>query len=125
LLTRHDFPFGSWGELRGRTICLTEGAYFNRELSRRFLIDPLVFSGTRDARMALQDGRCVGWAYDNTVLLQLLGQPGWSRYELSLPLVFEVRWAVAVRQGEAERTLGRFITATIVDWHRDGLLRRL
>lgn len=125
LLARDDFPFGSWGELRGRSICLTEGAYFNRELAARFLIDPLVFSGTRDARMALQDGRCVGWAYDNTILMRLLNQPGWADYQLALPPIFQVRWAIAVRQGEATRTLGRFITAAIVDWHRSGLLQQL
>ncbi len=48
LLARADAPYRDWGQLRGRPVCLTDGAYYNRTLGERYLIRPLVFPGTRD-----------------------------------------------------------------------------
>src|SRR6478735_1492202 len=75
LMARDDAPFRDWNQLRGRPVCLTEGAFFNRALTERYLLDPIVFPGNRDAMMALRDGRCVGWAFDDTVLGRLVAEP--------------------------------------------------
>lgn len=122
LLAHNDLPFSVWGELRGRPVCLTEGSYYNRILSERYLITPIVFLGTRDTQLALRDGRCLGWAYDDTVLAQVLTEPGWKNYETNLPPILQIQWAIAVRQGEGERSLGRFVSDTVVAWHRSGYL---
>lgn len=122
LLAHNDLLFTDWGELRGRPVCLTEGSYYNRALSERFLIVPVVFSGVRDTRLALRDGRCVGWAYDDTVLAQTVSERGWEDYGLSLSLILQTPWAIAVRKGEGDRSLGRFVSDSVADWHRSGYL---
>ena len=122
LLAHDDLPFSDWGELRGRPVCLTEGSYYNRMLSERYLITPVTFVGTRDTQLALRGGRCVGWAYDDTVLAQVVTEPGWEEYKTGLPTILQIEWAIAVRQGEGERSLGRFVSDTVVDWHRSGYL---
>lgn len=122
LLAHNDLLFSDWGELRGRPVCLTEGSYYNRALSERFLIVPVVFSGVRDTQLALRDGRCVGWAYDDTVLAQTVSEQGWEGYNLSLSPILQTPWAIAVRKGEGERSLGRFVGDSVADWHRSGYL---
>lgn len=122
LLTPDTQVHDGWEALEALPVCLTEGAYFNRELVERFGIEPRIFPGTRDSRLALRDGRCVGWAYDDSVLSQVLGEPGWSDFRLALPTLLKTPWAIAVARGEGERSLGRFIARTVADWHRSGWL---
>ncbi|NLC35431.1 MAG: transporter substrate-binding domain-containing protein [Alcaligenaceae bacterium] len=122
LLAHNDLLFTDWGELRGRPVCLTEGSYYNRALSERFLIVPVAFSGVRDTQLALRDGRCVGWAYDDTVLAQTVSEDGWKDYSLSLSPILQTPWAIAVRKGEGDRSLGRFVSDSVADWHRSGYL---
>lgn len=122
LLTPKDTPFTDWGQLRGRDVCLTAGAYYNRTLIEQFLIDPNVYSGTRDTQLALRDGRCVGWAYDNTSLARLAGKDRWAEYGTPLPTILRTPWAVAVSKDEADRQWGRFMSEMVVYWHRSGRL---
>ena len=125
LMARDDAPFRDWNQLRGRPVCLTEGAFFNRALTERYLIDPIVFPGNRDAMMALRDGRCVGWAFDDTVLGRLVAEPEWAGYRLALPVILSTPWAVAVRKGEGEAAWGREMADQVADWHRRGRLLAL
>jgi polar amino acid transport system substrate-binding protein len=122
LLARAGGPFHDWGQLRGRPVCLTDGAYFNRTLIERHLIDPVVFTGTRDTLLALRDGRCVGWAFDDTVLARLLAEPEWADHRLAMPSILGTPWSVAVRRGEGDAALGRFVADAVADWHRTGRL---
>ncbi|MFN2359478.1 MAG: ABC transporter permease subunit [Marinobacter sp.] len=122
LLTRQDFPYSDWGEMRGRPVCLTEGAFYNRRVSEHYLVNPVVLPGTRDSRLALRERRCLGWAYDDTVLAQVLSEEGWEEYQLSLPAILETPWAIAVASGEGSKPLGRLISDAVVQWHRDGTL---
>jgi polar amino acid transport system substrate-binding protein len=122
LLTRRGSPFKDWGQLRGRPVCLSEGAFFNRVLAERYLIDPVVFSGTRDALLALRSGRCVGWAFDDTKIMNLLRGEEWAEYRIGLPSILTTAWAVAVRKGESDRAWGRFVADAVADWHRSGYL---
>lgn len=122
LLTPEDTPFTSWGQLRGRTVCLTAGAYYNRTIIDRYLINPATFNGTRDTQLALRDGRCVGWAYDNTSLARLVQKGEWSNYDRPLPTILSTPWAVAVSQEESGKAWGRFVSNMVAHWHRSGHL---
>lgn len=125
LLAPEGSLFTDWGQLRGRTICLVEGAYFNRVLTERFLLDPLVFTGNRDAMLALQDGRCVGWAFDDTVLSQIIRENEAPGLALSLPTIVPTPWTIAVRKGERDAPFGQFVADTVADWHREGTILAL
>ncbi|MFO1422877.1 MAG: transporter substrate-binding domain-containing protein, partial [Candidatus Competibacteraceae bacterium] len=112
----------SWADLRGRKVCATQGAYFNRSMAQRFLLDLQVFNGTRDTKMALRDGRCVAWLYDDTGIVGLLNDPEWANYEAPLPSMMISPWAVAIAASEHESGFERAISDAIADWHRSGWL---
>ena len=112
----------SWADLRGRKVCATQGAYFNRSMAQRFLLDLQVFNGTRDTKMALRDGRCVAWLYDDTGIVGILGDPEWANYEAPLPSMMISPWAVAIAALERGSQLERAISDAVADWHRSGWL---
>ncbi len=116
----------SWDSLRGRQICLSNGAFFNRTLIQRHLINPVIFKGTRDTLLALEAGRCEGWVYDD-VALQRLKQddPRWQNYYLPLSPIMVQPWAAAVSRAERNSSWGLLVSDIMIDWHRNGELSNI
>jgi polar amino acid transport system substrate-binding protein len=112
----------TWADLRGKKVCATQGAYFNRPMAQRFLLELQVFNGTRDTRLALRDGRCVAWLYDDTGILGILADAELANYETPLPSMMISPWAIALAAGERGSRLERAISDTVADWHRSGWL---
>ncbi|MDS4068353.1 MAG: transporter substrate-binding domain-containing protein [Candidatus Competibacter sp.] len=112
----------SWADLRGKKVCATQGSYFNRAMAQRFLLDLQVFNGTRDTRMALRDGRCVAWLYDDTGFAGILNDPEWAHYQAPLPSMMISPWAMAIAAPERGSQFERAISDAIADWHRSGWL---
>jgi polar amino acid transport system substrate-binding protein len=112
----------TWADLRGKSVCATQGAYFNRAIAERFLLDLQIFNGTRDASLALRDERCIAWLYDDTVIYWILRNPEWSQYIAPLPSAMVSPWAIAIAAAERDSRLERLLSDTVADWHRSGWL---
>lgn len=115
----------SWSELYGRSICLTKNAYFNRDISERFLLKVQEYEGTLDNMAALQFGKCTGWIYDDTALTRLLQDPRWSEFNTPLASILVNPWAIAVKKSEQHTEFGLKISDAIIDWHRSGKILSL
>jgi polar amino acid transport system substrate-binding protein len=111
-----------WTQLRGQSVCSTQGAYFNRPMARRYLLDLQIYNGTRDAKLALRQGRCVGWLYDDTEIEAELARPEWRGYAMPLPSLLLSPWAMAIRKGRHGAALARMVGDAIAEWHRTGFL---
>jgi polar amino acid transport system substrate-binding protein len=111
-----------WTDLRGQTVCTTQGAYFNRPMAQRYLLDLRTFNGPRDAKLALREGQCAGFLYDDTALAGDLRQPEWQDYAMPLPGLLLSPWAIAIPQGEEGGEFDRLVGDAVADWHRAGLL---
>lgn len=122
LLVPEGKELSSWDSVAQLPICLTEGAFFNRALIEQYDIRPLFFSGTRDSRLALGDGRCIGWAYDDSALSQVVASGQMPGYQLGMSPVMTMEWGIGVPLGEADQPLGQFISQAVADWHRSGFL---
>ncbi len=122
LFGRPDLPYTDWGQLRGRPVCLTGGAYFNRTLQERYLVEGMVFPSNGAALLALADGRCVGWAFDDTAIAQLALSGEYPGFTPALPVILPTPWAAAVARGEGEAAWGRFVADVIAHWHVSGFL---
>ena len=122
LFARPDLPYTDWGQLRGRPVCLTGGAYFNRALQERYLVEGMVFPSNGAALLALADGRCVGWAFDDTAIAQLHLSGEYPGFAPALPVILPTPWAVAVASGEGDAPWGRFVSDVVAHWHVSGFL---
>ncbi|HJU15921.1 MAG TPA: transporter substrate-binding domain-containing protein [Stellaceae bacterium] len=111
-----------WTELRGQTVCSTQGAYFNRPMARRYLLDLRLYNGTRDAKLALRQGRCAGWLYDDVAIEAALASPEWRGYAMPLPSLLLSPWAMVIHRGRDGADFDRMIGDAIAEWHRTGFL---
>ncbi len=122
LLMPRGKPVADWADLRGQRICATQGALFNRPMAQRYLLDLQLFNGTRDAKLALRDGRCVGWLYDDTAIAGDLTRQEWAGYGMPLPSSMVSPWGMAIALDERGTAYERTLSDIVAGWHRSGLL---
>jgi polar amino acid transport system substrate-binding protein len=113
-----------WAELKGKKVCAVQGAYYNRKVSQLYGPDLVVFPAVPDALSALQGGNCVGFLFDDTLIVSTLsaGDPRWANYEMPLPSVDPQPWAIGVRLEDLTSPFGMLLHDMSVDWHKTGLL---
>lgn len=100
LLTRKDNGISSWEELKGKKVCGIQGSFYNKDLTEMG-IEMVNFPGTAEAYTALQDGRCLGFAYDNSALVGKLLEPNWSQdWHQGLPVILSQPWGMGIRKGD-------------------------
>src|SRR5436190_6563395 len=113
----------SWDQLKGKKVCLIQGAFYNKELQEKYGVEGVAFPGTSEALTALRNGNCFAYAYDDTQIVGEMQKPEWKDYEMPLNSILVVPWGIAVKQGE--KALGELISKAIVDWHKTGFIRQL
>jgi len=113
----------SWDQLRGKKICLIQGAFYNKELQEKYGVEGVAFPGTAEAYAALKNGNCVGFAYDDTAIVGELQKAEWGTYEMPLDSLLPVPWGMAVKQGE--KAFADFLSKTITEWHKTGFITQL
>ena len=122
LLLRPDQKAADWPDIRGLKICAIQGSYFNRPMSQRYLLDLVIFNNARDAKLALRDGQCKGYLFDNTAIQSDLAKPEWAGYKAPLPPAMVAPWAIAVAKREQGTELEWALGDAVADWHRTGFL---
>lgn len=113
----------SWDQLRGKKVCLIQGAFYNKELQEKYGVDGVAFPGTAEAYNALKNGNCVAFAYDDTAIVGETLKPEWSAYEMPLDSILFVPWGLAVKQGE--KKFADMMAKTAVEWHKTGYIQEL
>ncbi len=119
---RPEIHVTEWQAMRGQKICATQGAYFNRPMSQRYLLDLVMYRSIRDALLALKDGRCVGFLYSSAAVQAYLKKPEWAGYTTPLPIAMFAPWAINVSRKEHNSELDHLIGDIVADWHRTGFL---
>lgn len=122
LFMRPEQRIKAWAEIRGKQVCVTQGSYFNRPMAQRYLLDLVTFNNARDARLAVRDGRCVGFLFDNTAIRSDLLRPEWAGYHAPLPPAMVVPWSLVLAREEAGTDFERWLSDTVAEWHRSGYL---
>jgi polar amino acid transport system substrate-binding protein len=113
----------SWDQLKGKKVCLIQGAFYNKELQEKYGVEGVAFPGTAEAYSALRNGNCVAFAYDDTAIVGELQKPEWSDYDMPLDSILPQPWGLAVKTGE--KGLADFMSKTIADWHKTGFIQQL
>ena len=129
MLARKGARIGSVNDLKGRKICALQGAYYNREVSERFVQGDLVaFRGVPEGEQATLTGQCDAFLYDDVILVwKKSSEPDkWKDYDLvMIPQIAPLPWGIAVRTEERDLEWGKYVSGVIADWHRTGFLLNL
>lgn len=122
LFMRPEQRFDSWASVRGQKLCATQSAYFNRPMSERYLLDLQMYKNTRDALMALRDGRCVGYLYSSVAIEAYLADPDWQGYRAPLPVAMIAPWGIMIPRNAKGSPYELAVSDIVADWHRSGYL---
>lgn len=113
----------SWSQMKDKPVCGVTGSFYNRQASEKYGFQFVGFSAVPEALTAMQQGRCVGFLFDDTAILGQLGKPQWSGYDMPLPSQDSQPWGIAVKQGAA--ALAQQVHDAIVAWNKDGTILEL
>lgn len=113
-----------WTQLKDRKVCAIQGAYYNRRVTQLYGADLVAFTGIPEALNALQQGNCIAFVFDNTLIDSTLagGDAKWASYEMPLVTEDEQAWAIAVPLPELNGAYGEFMKKVSIDWHKAGLI---
>lgn len=121
LLTRKSNNIKAWEDLKGKTVCTLQGAWYNKALSEQFGFTAQAYAGVAEAAQATFDDRCVGFLDDDAHGASLiLGGGDWSNFEMPLKTQSEAPWGMAIAFGSP--AFKEFLTKVATDWHRKGTI---
>jgi len=112
-----------WGDLKGKKVCMIQGAWYNKQIQQDYGADIVAFKGTAEVYSALKGNNCVGFVYDDTLVMANLLEPEWKDYEMPLKTILDDPWGLAVKLGD--ESFYKFMSNTVADWHRTGLIVQL
>ncbi len=100
VLTAKDAPIHDWKDLKGKKVCGLQGAFYNTHFSEMGL-NMINFATTPEAYKALEDHRCIGFAFDVTQLVGKLREPKWQEhYHMATPPILVTPMGIGVRKGD-------------------------
>jgi len=109
-----------WEDLRGKSVCISQGSSYIRPIVERFGAVPRAFPGVSQSLLALRGGGCIAAVHDAAPLLYPLVQTDteWRNYTVLQPELEPAPSVIWVRQGEHDLAakLDTFVRAL----HRDG-----
>ena len=109
----------TWEDLKGRKLCGTSGAWYNKDVAQAYGAEIASFDGSDKPLLALKNGECIGYLYDQTFLAGKLTSEEWKQgYEIKLPGIKEAPWAMAVALGQDR--FAKMLSELTEDWMRTG-----
>ena len=115
ILLKKDAPVKAWEDIKGKKLCGTTGAFYNKDITQKYGPEIASFDGSEKPLLALKNGDCIGYIYDQTFIAGKLTDDDWKDYKMVLPGIMETPWAMAVKMGESK------FQAFMEDMHKDWL----
>ncbi|MEH3065144.1 MAG: transporter substrate-binding domain-containing protein [Methylobacterium radiotolerans] len=110
-----------WAQLKGKPLCATSGAWYNKDVARTYGAEIVAFDGSEKPLFALKQGNCIGYVYDQSMLQGKLLDDDWkANYALPLKGILDAPWMMAVAQGNT--TLQAAVEDTTKDWMKTGFI---
>jgi polar amino acid transport system substrate-binding protein len=115
----------SWADLKGKPVCGKQGAFYNKQISKKYGAKIIAFVGNAEAKQALRDGKCVAWVYDDSSIMADLASGQYDDYEMPMVTEDDNPWGLAVPLEEMNGIWGNFMSGMIYNWHSSGRLIEL
>lgn len=126
LLTRKSENFKEWTDLKNRRVCSRRGAFYNRRVTVTYGADVVALYSNDWSKQALRDGRCAALVYDDTAIAAMLRAPEWANdFVMPMTTIFTTPWSIAIAPAERGGDLEKYLSKTIINWHRNGYLQQV
>ena len=122
IMSPKALAFKEWEELRGRSVCGKQGAFYNKIVTERYGVNIVAFTGNAEAKQALRDKKCVAWVYDDSSIGSDLASGDYDEFEMPLMSEDDNPWGLAVPLAENDCIFGRFMSGMVFNWHQSGQL---
>ena len=110
-----------WAELKGKPVCATSGAWYNKDVAKSYGPEIVAFDGSEKPLFAMKQGNCIGYVYDQTFLQGKLLEDEWKTdYDLPLKGVLPSPWMIAVALENT--SLQKLLEDTTKDWIKTGFI---
>lgn len=113
-IMRTDTSIKSWEQLRGRTVCVSEGGHHVSTMAARYGAIEKVQRAPADALIAVRTGACDATVHDNAMLEEMVRLPEWKKFSARLPAGTPAQ-LVFIVPGSDRKTIA-FLKQTVDDW---------
>lgn len=112
-IMRTDTDIRRWEDLRGRSVCLTDGSGLAGQMQARYGAIEKVYRAPADALLDLRIGACDAAVHDSTMLEALLEFPEWKKFSARLPVqqTRELAFVLPRNQPQLAQTLASQVQA--------------
>ncbi len=109
----------SWEDLKGKPVCATSGSWYNRDVAEKYGAEIVAFDGADRPLLALQQGKCVGYLFDQSYIQGRLAEDQWKTgYSMPLKGILEAPWMMAVAKGND--SLEKVMSDATKEWMASG-----
>ncbi len=122
-IMRTDTDIKRWEQLKGRTVCVSEGGLYAGTLAAKYGAIEMRFPAPADALLALRTGGCDAAVHDSAMLEEMLKLPEWKKFSATLPVRERTSLAFIVPERDAQTAA--FLRKVAADWQAKGVLREL
>jgi polar amino acid transport system substrate-binding protein len=84
-IMRSDTTIKRWDQLKGRTVCVSEGGHDVGTLAAKYGAIEQIYKAPADALIAVRTGVCDAAVYDSAMLEELIKLPEWKKFSARLP----------------------------------------
>lgn len=125
IMSPKALAFEEWEDLRGKTVCGKQNAFYNEVVTERYGVDMITFDTNEAAKDALKAQQCVAWVYDGSAIVSDLTSGQFEDFEMPLVSEDPNPWAIAVPLPEVDCILGNFMSGLVFKMHQRGTLIEL
>lgn len=104
LLTRKDSGIARLADVRGKTICVSQGSSFAKPLEQQHGAVIKGLKTSAESLLVLQGGTCAGAVHASSVIAPLLSgeQTEWAQFHIAVADIDPSPWVAAARKGERD-----------------------
>lgn len=122
-IMRTDTDIKTWEQLKGRTVCVSEGGHYAGTLAARYGAVENVHKAPADSLLALRTGACDAAVHDSAMLEELIKLPEWKKFSARLPVGPRTRLAFVVPAGDKKSAAA--LRQVAAAWAAGGYLDQL
>lgn len=117
-IMRSDTDIKSWEQLKGRTVCLSEGGAYVGKIAAKYGALEKVQRAPADSLLSLRIGACDAAVHDDAMLNDLLKLPEWKKFSARLPAQSRQALMLVARADDAKSI--SYLKQASADWAAGG-----